>query len=164
MTTPRTDDTVPHPEWAQTHTLPYAVPAESAPTESAPTESAPTESAVAGSAPLAGGPAPVEGSAVVPAPDTAPALNPPAWSGRKTAIAAALAIGFSSVGAVAAAAAVPAGSTSGGGQVQQGGFGPGGGQRGGFPGQRPQQGTQPGTQQGGTGQQQAPVDPNASTT
>ena len=40
------------------------------------------------------------------APDTAPALNPPTWTGRKTAVAAALAIGFSAMGTVAAAAAI----------------------------------------------------------
>ena len=59
-------------------------------------------------------------------PTTAPALDPPTWTGRKTAIAAALAIGISSMGAVAAVAAVPTGTTRGGGQVQQGGFNPGG--------------------------------------
>ena len=64
------------------------------------------------------------------APDTAPALNPPVWSGRKTAIAAALAIGISSVGAVAAAAALPIGSTQErSGQLQPGRF-PGRGQGG----------------------------------
>lgn len=41
---------------------------------------------------------------------TAPAVNAPTWSGRKTAVAAALAIGLTSAGAVAAAAALPAGS------------------------------------------------------
>ena len=56
-----------------------------------------------------------------PAPDTAPALNPPTWTGRKTAIAAALAIGISSLGAVGAAAALPAGTILGdSGQVQRG--------------------------------------------
>ena len=49
----------------------------------------------------------------VPAPSQdqapAPALAPPVWSGRKTAIAAALAIGFSSVAAIGAAAPHPAG-------------------------------------------------------
>ena len=150
MTTPRTDDTTSLP-WAQTQTLPYA----------APSDPAAAEPAVVG---------------------TAPALNPPTWSGRKTAIAAALAIGFSSMGAVAAAAALPAGTTQGGGQVQQGGFGPGGRQQGGFTPQGTQQGTQQGAQPGGTTQlpgvqlpqgpgqggpgsmQQAPADPNASTT
>ena len=170
MTTPRTDDTVPHLEWAQTQTLPYAAPADPAPVASQPTEAASAASDPA-----------LTGTTVVdPVPHTAPALNPPTWSGRKTAVAAALAIGFSSMGAVAAAAALPAGTTQGGGQVQRGGLGPGGGPRGGFPGQ----GTQQGTQQGGTGQlpgqlpgqpqqapaapgagqQQSPADPNASTT
>ena len=58
-------------------------------------------------------------------------MTPPVWSGKKTAIAAALAIGFSSIGAIGAAAAMPAGATSdsgpggrgfpGGGQFQPGG-------------------------------------------
>jgi len=75
------------------------------------------------------------------------------WSGRTTAIAAAVALGVSSIGAVAAAAATPNGITAptdqrGGGR---GGFGPG---QGGIPGQQGQQG-QPGqTRQGrGSGQQ-----------
>jgi hypothetical protein len=38
------------------------------------------------------------------APATSPAVSPPRWSGRKTAIAAALAIGVAGVGAVGAAA------------------------------------------------------------
>lgn len=163
MTTPRTDDTAPQLVWAQTQTLPYAAPEPAA----APVATAP---AVAGPADAV----PVESPG---APDTAPALNPPTWSGRKTAIAAALAIGFSSMGAVAAAAAIPPGTTQSGVPVQQGGFGPGGRQPGGFPRQGNQQGTQqggtsqlPGTQvpqgpgQGGSGSvQQAPTDPNAST-
>ena len=63
-------------------------------------------------------PAPLEG--------TAPALNPPAWSGRKTAIAAALAIGLSTAGALGAAAAVQPGSgATDQGQFQLGGFGRG---------------------------------------
>jgi hypothetical protein len=164
MTTPRTDDTTPHLPWAQTQTLPYAAPADPAPVPSAPTDPAPTEVVVAHQA----------------APDTAPALNPPTWSGRKTAIAAALAIGFSSMGAVAAAAALPAGTTQGGGQLPQGGFGPGGRQGGftppGIPGsqQGQQQGSTtqlPGGQlpqgpaQGGRGSmQQSPADPSASST
>ena len=41
--------------------------------------------------------------ATAPLPKTAPAINPPRWRGRKTAVAAALAIGLSSAGAVAAA-------------------------------------------------------------
>jgi hypothetical protein len=59
-------------------------------------------------------------------PATAPALKPPTWSGRKTAIAAALAIGISAAGAVGAAAAVPHGTSHAGDGFQQGGFGPGG--------------------------------------
>ena len=133
MTTQRTDDTAQLP-WAQTETIPYA--AQSASSPAAPPDAAATDLQ----------------------PTTAPALNPPTWSGRKTAIAAALAIGISSMGAVAAAAALPAGTSPAGSQFQQGGFGPGG--------QRPGPGTR---QQGGLGQQggvpqQAPVDPSAGTT
>jgi hypothetical protein len=71
-------------------------------------------------------------SAQRPAPSTAPAVTPPTWSGRKTAVAAALAIGFASVGAVGAAAAMPDQTA----QTGTGGF-PGGRFRGGqngFPG------------------------------
>ena len=74
-------------------------------------------------------------SAQRPAPSTAPAVTPPTWSGRKTAVAAALAIGFASVGAVGAAAAVPD-QTAQTGQTGTGGF-PGGrfhGGQNGFPG------------------------------
>ena len=74
-------------------------------------------------------------SAQRPAPSTAPAVTPPTWSGRKTAVAAALAIGFASVGAVGAAAAVPDQSAQTG-QTGTGGF-PGGrfhGGQNGFPG------------------------------
>ena len=148
MTTPRTDDTAPHLEWAQTQTLPYAAPTDAAEEQAAPP------------APAAPAVPPVPAAQVVPT--TAPALNPPTWSGRKTAIAAALAIGISSVGAVAAAVALPPGTTQGGGQFPQGGFGPGGRQQGGFT----QQGIQPGTQlqAPGTQLQQGPADPSASTT
>jgi hypothetical protein len=74
------------------------------------------------------------------------------------------------MGAVAAAAAMPAGTSRGGSQVQQGGFGRGGQLPGPGAGQQGQGG--PGTQQapGGTSQlpggqlQQAPADPKASTT
>ena len=68
-------------------------------------------------------------------PSTAPALTPPTWSGRKTAVVAALAIGFASVGTVGAAAALPD-QTAQNGQAGTGGF-PGGRFRGGqngFPG------------------------------
>lgn len=165
MTTPHPDDTTSLP-WAQTHTLPYAAPCDPVAAEPAVaepevagtvTEAAP---ASASAQPLAGTDADLAGSPLTPG--TAPALNPPTWSGRKTAVAAALAIGFSSMGAVAAAAVLPAGTTQGGGQVQQGGFGPGGRLPGGFT----PQGAQPGTQQGAPGTQlpQAPSDPNASRT
>lgn len=160
MTTPHPDDTTSLP-WAQTHTLPYAAAGDlvaAAPAVAGTvTEAAP---ASASAQPLAGTDADLAGSPLTPG--TAPALNPPTWSGRKTAVAAALAIGFSSMGAVAAAAVLPAGTTQGGGQVQQGGFGPGGRLPGGFT----PQGAQPGTQQGGPGTQlpQAPSDPNASRT
>ena len=121
--------------WAATRTMAYDVP------PSAPYEAhSPTEPAAA---------------------STAPALNPPVWSGRKTAVAAALAIGISAMGAVGAAAALPVGSAQGGwvravlGSFQPGGFGgrgPGGFGRG--------QQSQPGV----PGQGQAPTDPNASGT
>lgn len=76
-------------------------------------------------------------------PVTAPALTPPTWSGKKTAIAAALAIGFSSVGTIGAAAALPEGLSSqsgpGGGQPGPGGrqLGAGGDQQFGAGGQPP---------------------------
>lgn len=72
---------------------------------------------------------------------SAPAVTPPTWSGKKTAIAAALAIGFSAIGAMGAAAAMPAGATS---DSGPGGGLPGGGQ---FP---------PGGQQGQLGRQGPP--------
>jgi hypothetical protein len=90
-------------------------------------------------------------------PTSAPAVTPPTWSGKKTAIAAALAIGFSTIGAIGAAAALPAGASQsdgpggrgfpGGGQFQPGGQT---GQQG-LPGQQGQQ-NQLG-QQGFPGQQ-----------
>ena len=78
-------------------------------------------------------------------------VEPPRWAGKKTAIVAALAIGFSSAGAIAAAAALPQSDTAGrfGGRQggPPGGFGQGGPGQGGFG----QQGTsQGGTSQGGT--------------
>jgi hypothetical protein len=176
-TTPRTDDTTRIP-WAQTETMP----AQPMPTQSTPYAARPASPTTAPSDATAQ----LQGSTGGPttAPTTAPALNPPTWTGRKTAIAAALAIGISSMGAVAAAAALPAGTSQGGGQVQQGGFGRGGqlpgagtGQQGGF---GPQGGTTQQGQSGGAGTmqqapggtsqlpgtqlQQAPADPNASTT
>jgi hypothetical protein len=137
MTTPLTDDTAQVP-WAQTETMPGST--------AAAVDAADPADPAAGSA-GAGSP-----------PATAPALNPPTWTGRKTAIAAALAIGISSMGAVAAAAALPAGTVQDGGQVP-GGFGPGGRQLpGGGPGQQGGFGPQGGQPQ------QAPADPDASTT
>ena len=134
--------------WATTQTMPYAA--------------APT---------AANAPASISEEAWVREPDTAPALNPPVWSGRKTAIAAALAIGISSVGAIGAAAALPVGSTQGGaGQLQPGGFGgrgPGGTTQQGGVGQGgfSQQGQQGPVVPGQPGQSTVtPADPNASTT
>ena len=69
---------------------------------------------------------------------TAPAAHPVRWSGRKTAVAAALAIGLTGAGAVAAAAAMPAGQSPTVGD--RGGFGPMGGQGGFGPGGQGQQG------------------------
>ena len=79
-------------------------------------------------------------------PSTAPALSPPRWRGRKTAVAAALAIGLSSVGAVAAATTLEQGSSGDGGS-------PGRGQ--GFPGgEFPQQNQAPSQGQGQNPSQQ----------
>ncbi|WP_156969761.1 hypothetical protein [Knoellia subterranea] len=67
---------------------------------------------------------------------TAPAVNPVRWSGKKTAVAAALALGLSTVGAVGVAAAHERGASTtpqdgragfpggGGGPGGQGGYGP----------------------------------------
>jgi hypothetical protein len=82
---------------------------------------------------------------------SASALTPPVWSGRKTAIAAALAIGFSSVAAIGAAAALPAGGS----QYAFGRGGPGSGQFQPGRGQLQPGGQQlpgPGSQQPGVGQ------------
>jgi hypothetical protein len=101
-----------------------------------------------------------------PAPSsTAPASNPVRWSGKKTAVAAALAIGLTSAGAIAAAAALPSGQGSVG---DRGGFGPGGqggqfgpglqngtGQRGQLPGRFGRHRDRDGDGQGGQG-----ADPN----
>ncbi|MFV0462478.1 MAG: hypothetical protein ACK5MP_04650 [Nostocoides sp.] len=81
----------------------------------------------------------------------APAAPPPRWSGKKTAIVAALAIGFSSAGAIAAAAALPQ-SDSSGGFGRQGGPGGFGNQQGGPGGFGNQQGST--NQGGGFGNQQ----------
>lgn len=64
---------------------------------------------------------------------TAPAVNPPRWSGKKTAIAAALALGLGGATAVTAAAVSPAQEVS---QTQRGPGGAGGqdGMRRGGPG------------------------------
>lgn len=88
------------------------------------------------------------------------------WSGKKTAVVAALAIGLSATGAIAAAAAVPQGTSQGelgrgriGGTFPGGGFGGGTGQNGTGQNGTGQNGTgQNGTGQNGTGQQnqQAP--------
>ena len=95
---------------------------------------------------------------------TAPAAKPPRWSGRKTAIAAALAIGFASAGTAAAATLLPAGTGAGsdggpggtrGGHSRQWGGQPGQfpqGQQGQFP-QQGQQGQLPQGQQGQAPQQ-----------
>jgi hypothetical protein len=83
-------------------------------------------------------PLPPAGSAEADAGGTAPALKPPAWSGRKTAIAAALAVGLSTAGALGAAAADRPGSVATDqGQFQPGGFGRGQRGPGGFGGQLP---------------------------
>jgi hypothetical protein len=171
----RTDETAPL-GWAVTQTMPYAA----SPTTGA--AAAPASSPADGGVPVASsvpsaGPATGAGEAEGPvgAPHTAPALNPPTWTGRKTAIAAALAIGISSVGAVGAATALPPGTMLGdSGQVQRGGFGgpggPGGpGGQGGLGGpvqgrQQGQQGAVPGTQGGQVPGGQAPAAPGASTT
>lgn len=78
------------------------------------------------------------------APETSPALQPVRWSGRKTAVAAALAIGLAAGTGVAATAVVPTSESSGRQEMHGGSMGaPGqGGQGRGGPGQ-----------QGGTGQQ-----------
>ena len=122
-------------------------------------------------------PLPPAGSAEADAGGTAPALNPPTWSGRKTAIAAALAIGLSTAGALGAAAAVQPGSgATDQGQFQPGGFGRGQRGPGGFGGQQPNQQQQQLPNQSQLPGQQAPgqqlpgqqlpgqADPNASTT
>jgi len=108
--TPAPDDTVQVP-WATTRTMPYAGEPAPAPTAPPATASAAGAQAPPGEAahlhvPAADGAPPGEAADLhVPAADgappevagatTAPALDPPTWSGRKTAIAAALAIGIS---------------------------------------------------------------------
>ena len=87
-------------------------------------------------------------------PATAPALNPPRWRGRKTAVAAALAIGLGSAGAVAAAATVEQGSAG----REGGASGFGQGAPGGVPWQNQQNQQAPGGQgpQGRPGSDPAP--------
>lgn len=94
-------------------------------------------------------PTPPPGSPHPPA--TAPILRQARWSGKKTAVVAAMAIGLTSAGAITAAAAVPAGS-SGDGSPGGGGFGNVRRFEGGGVGQQPGAG-QPGTGQPGGGQQ-----------
>ena len=77
----------------------------------------------------------------------APAVLPARWSGKKTAVATALAVGMASIGGGAIAAAAPTiNSQSEGGTGRMGGpGGPGGGfrdGRGGMPGQAPGQAAQ----------------------
>ena len=80
--------------------------------------------------------------AVPPAAVQAPALRPPRWSGKKTAVVAALAITFASAGTVGAAAAMPAGTGA-----ERGGMGHGhlGTPPGGMPGTGTPGGMGPGT-------------------
>ena len=130
------DDTAPIP-WARTTTMP-TVPAASRVQACGPVTTA-----------AAVPPAPASAPDVTAA--SAPALAPPVWSGRKTAISAALAIGFSSVAAIGAAAALPAGGsqdTFGRGGPGTGQFQPGRGQL--QPGGQQLPG--PGSQQPGVGQ------------
>lgn len=105
-------DTAPIP-WARTTTMP-TVP----PTVPAPSRDQASGRVAPSAVPLAAASAPDVTAA------SAPALAPPVWSGRKTAIAAALAIGFSSVAAIGAATALPAGGS----QDAFGRGGPGSGQ------------------------------------
>ncbi len=69
-----------------------------------------------------------------PTASTAPAVSPPRWSGNKSAIAAALALGAGGIGGVVAAQAVPAGSGAGIGRGGPPAF------RGAMPGAAPSQG------------------------
>lgn len=57
-----------------------------------------------------------------PAEAAPPVSRQPRWSGKKTAVVAALAIGFSSAGAITASATVPSGSGGGAGRMGGGGF------------------------------------------
>ena len=68
-------------------------------------------------------PVPPPGLSSTTSPATSPALRQPRWSGKKTAVVAALAIGLSSAGAITASAAVPSGSGAGNGVGGPGGFG-----------------------------------------
>jgi hypothetical protein len=112
---------------------PHPHPANAGPTQELPVAE-PTEG-VEPRWPVAGSAAPSYAGSEAPP----PVANRARWSGRKTAVAAALAIGLTSIGAVAAASALPSGRTSVG---DRDGFGPGGqsgrfgpGGQGGFGGQ-----------------------------
>lgn len=110
-------------------------------TTTRPTASPHGDAATAAPQAVSAGPHPAEAAAHA----SVPALSPPHWSGRKTAIAAALAIGFSSIGAIGAAAVLPAGASQsdgpGGPGFPGGGQFPPGGRTGqqGIPGQQGQQ-------------------------
>jgi hypothetical protein len=89
---------------------------------------------VPGQTPVPGAPVGVDAAAPGEGPTAAPALRQAHWSGKKTAVAAALAIGLSTVGVVGAAAVIREGS----GTALDG---PGAGsRRGQFPGGQPPNG------------------------
>lgn len=71
---------------------------------------------------------------------TSPALRPPRWSGKKTAIVAALAISVASAGTLGATAAVPQGTGASAGSGMRGGPGMGTGMGSGGQGMGPGQG------------------------
>ena len=71
---------------------------------------------------------------------TSPALRPPRWSGKKTAIVAALAISVASAGTLGATAAVPQGTGASAGSGMRGGPGMGPGMGSGGQGMGPGQG------------------------
>jgi hypothetical protein len=160
MATPQHPDPVVQPAWTS---IPDADTAPGVPETSGDTTSAPEHdpgTALPHDVPTAWMSGPQQAAAVEtdavperaqgPAPTTAPAITPPRWSGKKTAVAAALAIGLSSVGAVAAAATLPQGT----GGAVDGRGGPGGGF--GRQGRPPGQGQlPPGQGQLGTGTQRS---------
>ncbi len=84
-------------------------------------------------------------------PPTAPVLRQPRWSGKKTAVVAALAIGLSSAGAISASATVSSGTGGGIGGGMGGGFGNARNFKGGFPGGTGSQNGTPGNSGGTTG-------------